>query len=76
MLTEKEIKYIKISQANMRVVKEAGGKVICPFIGIEYLHNCELCHKFMKTKSNIYFSHPCSQLSNDEVKKRYWRNID
>ena len=75
-MTKTEIKYIKISQANKRAVKETGKKVSCPFIGIGCLHSCKLCHKFMGTKSGRYLSHPCNQLSDDEVKKRYWRNID
>ena len=76
MLTDIEVKYIKISQANMRIIKKAGGKISCPFIGIGCLDNCKLCHKFMETKPSEYLPHPCNQLSDDEVKKRYWRNVD
>lgn len=75
--TKEEVKCIKTSQKITKALKKTKEIITCPFLGISYDGKCELCHKFMGTKFfHDEFKHPCNQLNEDEIKKRYWRNVN
>lgn len=60
----------------MRARKNRGKSVGCPFMFTDYPSRCKLCFEWMKLKwKEFNYKHPCDLLDEEEVKKRFWRNV-
>ncbi len=83
-LTREERELLITTQKNCREIKEVlNRRIMCPFQysykkinSMEKMKSiCTLCHKWMGTDFNKS-AHPCLELNEKEVKKRFWRSTD
>jgi len=73
-MTHEELEIVKEAQYYARIRKNTGKTIACPFAYVKNFFSifaCRLCHKWMGTIDKKG-SHPCNQLPQDEVRRRFW----